>query len=359
MTWVRFDDNFYRHPKVVGLSNEAFRLHVTVMCDANHFLTDGVVSISTADQLAANAIRSLYVSTSACREKFHREPVDPIADLPCPNDVIAELLNAGIWHARKDGSYEIHDFAKYQRSRAEVEDERAAQTAARSRGGLQRMAGAERDDRGRLLPAAGTPAGDRSAKNPNEYPAHPGGAPAGAPAAVQPHTHTPKRGSSLLPPEEAISEDISSTDVDGVASSFESFWRSYPRRVGKQAALRAWKKLSPAKRAAALSGEPAFVAAYEAADPDRRRFCPHPATWLSQGRWDDDPSATALCAPADPPKRVIHERAEDVARRERAERENREAEESRRRSEEVIARKRAERAERAGVQLSAAPKAEH
>lgn len=32
MSWVRLDDQFADHPKVVGLSSDAFRLHVSAMC---------------------------------------------------------------------------------------------------------------------------------------------------------------------------------------------------------------------------------------------------------------------------------------------------------------------------------------
>ncbi len=68
--------------------------------------------------------------------------------------------------------------------------------------------------------------------------------------------------------------------------SFDDFWLVYPRRAGKQAARKAWDK--------AVKDTPAVIVLAAAAafrdDPNREaEFTPHPATWLNQGRWDDDP----------------------------------------------------------------------
>lgn len=69
---------------------------------------------------------------------------------------------------------------------------------------------------------------------------------------------------------------------------FNQFWEVYPRKVGKQAARKAFDKL-PA------SVLPKLVPAVEAQKKsyqwtrDGGQYVPHPATWLNQGRWDDDP----------------------------------------------------------------------
>jgi len=39
--WVRLDDGFPEHPKILRLSDGAFRLHVTAMCWSARQLTDG------------------------------------------------------------------------------------------------------------------------------------------------------------------------------------------------------------------------------------------------------------------------------------------------------------------------------
>lgn len=69
---------------------------------------------------------------------------------------------------------------------------------------------------------------------------------------------------------------------------FADFWKTYPRRVGKGAARRAWAA------AVRKTGDPAVVlvgARRYAADPNlpEPQFIPHPATWLNGERWADGP----------------------------------------------------------------------
>lgn len=73
---------------------------------------------------------------------------------------------------------------------------------------------------------------------------------------------------------------------DEYPSDFEEFWKVYPRREGKGAAFKAWKKLKlPQKRRAWQ------IAKRDAAElKSRGQYCPLPATWLNQARFDDDPT---------------------------------------------------------------------
>jgi len=69
-------------------------------------------------------------------------------------------------------------------------------------------------------------------------------------------------------------------------TTFEDFWRSYPRKVGKLAAKREWDRLKPDQQTinqmeAALTWQ---VELWD--DPN---YIPHPTTWLHQGRWLDEP----------------------------------------------------------------------
>jgi hypothetical protein len=71
-------------------------------------------------------------------------------------------------------------------------------------------------------------------------------------------------------------------------SDFEDFWAAYPRKIGKDAARKAFanaKKRAPIEAIAA-----GLNSARWPTDP---QFIPHPATWLNQGRWQDDPDAIA------------------------------------------------------------------
>jgi hypothetical protein len=66
---------------------------------------------------------------------------------------------------------------------------------------------------------------------------------------------------------------------------FQAFWQSYPRKVGKLAAEKAYEKAR--KRGVTQQQLLDGIAAYVQHKPAYADFC-HPATWLNQGRWDDE-----------------------------------------------------------------------
>jgi hypothetical protein len=119
MGWLRLDDAFGDHPKVIGLSDRAFRAHVEGLVYCARYLTDGQV---------------------------------PKAKGPVPR-VAVELERAGLWSSTKRG-WVIHDFLDYNPSKAEVEADREARSAQRSIAGKARAAGAQRVG-GRFAPAEG------------------------------------------------------------------------------------------------------------------------------------------------------------------------------------------------------------
>lgn len=70
---------------------------------------------------------------------------------------------------------------------------------------------------------------------------------------------------------------------------FEQFWKIYPRKVGKGKALESFQKLSPnskllAKILAAVEQQKKSIQWQK----DDGQFIPMPATWLNQGRWEDE-----------------------------------------------------------------------
>lgn len=68
---------------------------------------------------------------------------------------------------------------------------------------------------------------------------------------------------------------------------FEQFWDTYPKKIGKRAAEKAWYG---AKDKPSL---PRILSALSSAKvssnwtKEQGKYIPHPATWLNQGRWDD------------------------------------------------------------------------
>lgn len=80
---------------------------------------------------------------------------------------------------------------------------------------------------------------------------------------------------------------------------FEEFWHTYPRRQAKQAALKAYlNACRSVGRETVMRGARNY-----AADPNlptNPRLIPLPATWLNDGRWDDDPCPPDLTQQAGP-----------------------------------------------------------
>lgn len=80
----------------------------------------------------------------------------------------------------------------------------------------------------------------------------------------------------------SVSDSVSDKEY---TDKFEEFWKEYPKKVGKREAYRAFKKakvplqelldaIRKQKRSAMWAKE-------------NGRFIPNPATWLNQGRWED------------------------------------------------------------------------
>lgn len=95
MSWVKIDDNFSEHPKVIKLSDSSFRLHIRVMCYCSKFLTDGIIEDSTVDGMRGK-----------------------VRD-------VRELVGAGLWDVVQ-GGWQIHDYLEYNWARQDVEAKRVA-----------------------------------------------------------------------------------------------------------------------------------------------------------------------------------------------------------------------------------------
>ncbi len=92
MTYVPIDTHFPTNPKVLGLSDSAFRVYVEAACYAKEHLTDGLI-------------------THTAGKKMHRRG----------KKVCDELVDSGLWREHPEG-YEIHGWLGRNKSRAEVEE---------------------------------------------------------------------------------------------------------------------------------------------------------------------------------------------------------------------------------------------
>ena len=98
MVWVRLDDTFPEHPKIIGLPAEAFRTHVCGICYCARNLTDGFVPGAAV------------------------------------NGAASELVVVGLWD-RVESGYQIHDYLDFNPSKAKVLAERERRKKAGAKGG--------------------------------------------------------------------------------------------------------------------------------------------------------------------------------------------------------------------------------
>lgn len=101
MVYAKFDDGFADHTKHKGLSDGAFRLHVSGILHCSRWLTDGHIVADDIPDLMRRTYRPKY---------------------------LAELVERGIWLELMPGAlYEVRDYLQWNDSRAKVEARRKAQ----------------------------------------------------------------------------------------------------------------------------------------------------------------------------------------------------------------------------------------
>ena len=105
MTWAKIDDLMPEHPKVLRLSSDAFRVHVSAICYASRNLTDGAI--------ADAALHSLRATDA----------------------VVHELKRANLWERERGKGWQIHDYLEYNPSREQVLAQRQERARAGQRGG--------------------------------------------------------------------------------------------------------------------------------------------------------------------------------------------------------------------------------
>ena len=121
MAWVRLDDEFYNHPKLPALGAymlPCVAMHVLALCYSNCYLTDGKVPKNQLPRLIGDT-RLLLPEEDAAKALASR------------------LVDVKMWHDR-GSHYLIHDYLKYNPSRAEVMELRRKKAEAGQAGGLAR-----------------------------------------------------------------------------------------------------------------------------------------------------------------------------------------------------------------------------
>lgn len=92
-------------------------------------------------------------------------------------------------------------------------------------------------------------------------------------------------------------------------TTFDHFWSLYPRRVSKRVAVKAWEKemRSGTDPDEIISGLRRQLPYLRSKEP---QFIPHPATWLNQGRWEDEVEQQAA------PKQTAYQQHQSACDRE-------------------------------------------
>ena len=101
MGWVRLDDNFADHPKVIALSDTGFRLYIEALCYSNRQLTDGFIPMAVYTKLSKND-EADYLIEAGLWEEVHGNVISP------------DLLTG----------YQIRSYTEYQPTREKVEEKR-------------------------------------------------------------------------------------------------------------------------------------------------------------------------------------------------------------------------------------------
>lgn len=121
MTWVKLDDGFADHPKVVRAGPMAAMLYIRGLCYCARHLTDGFIP--------EGAVAGLMVGLGPGVEKI--------------------LVQVKLWE-RVEGGWQVHHFLDYNPSRAQVLADREAWREKSAAGGRARAASAARK-RGRFV----------------------------------------------------------------------------------------------------------------------------------------------------------------------------------------------------------------
>lgn len=251
MTWVRIDDGFSDHPKIVAAGPLGAIIQVRALCYCARHLTDGFIPDGAVSGLVAG-MDHISISSGGVPGLF--DVADEASDLPWCDVMCA----CALWE-KVAGGYRVHDYLDYNPSKSEVVQLRRKKAKAGRAGG-------------QAFARARAVAHDEHAVTEEEGP--------------RTRTRTP------TPTPESTSTSDSKTHTAGLSASFARLWNLNPHKVDKDRAEKAYRKLSPDEVLQALL-EGALAAQRTWSDRPGR-FFPHLATWLNNRRWEDEPPRPAL-----------------------------------------------------------------
>ncbi|HXI50970.1 MAG TPA: hypothetical protein VNH84_05680 [Candidatus Saccharimonadales bacterium] len=255
MSWLKFDDTFPDHPKVLSAGTDAplvIALQVRAIAYASRHQTDGFIPAAFV-VLASRDLDEL----AHCRN--------------CSGDISYnsarwsdQMITLKLWE-KADGGFIIHDYLEYQQSRKEIAKALKQRRLASRRGG----------------------AATKAAWGPEGRPSRPGSRPTSRRGPIPSHPIPIDPKDQLPTPTPPAGRGASDSD-------FERFWTLYPKKKSKGEAEKAWDQL---RRAKTLPPHEALASCLDRLrnspdwTRDGGRFIPYPATWLRARGWLDEASA--------------------------------------------------------------------
>lgn len=229
MAWVRIDEEFADHPKVMAAGPLGMAMQVAALCYANRYLTDGFIPHAAASKL---------LNLDGLGMRIWSGEISGGGENASWQLIIEDLVAAGMW-VETEGGWRIHDYEDYQPSRADVEADR---DAARER--MRRVRANGRQNTARRSAAVRLNS-DESSPNPDT------------------DTDTEEHQNPMPPAGgedgEIHTDDPSATaEQDRIVAAFGEFWAVYPptngRKPEKGKALAVWRRLSWEQRRRAVAG---------------------------------------------------------------------------------------------------------
>lgn len=253
--FIRLDLDYPDHPKIIGLSDAAFRAHITMMAYARKHKTDGRIPQQIAQRFVDEALNELRTN----------DPDTPSLEL------------------QPDGSYYLHGYEDMNETRAEID----ARSRANAENGRRSAAARKRTVQRKGNESLNQSFNEIATETEIEIEIEEGGG-----YVVQPGQSSAARAADREPRfidvELPVDKTDDAPDTGKYPADFTAFWDAYPRRNGKGAACAAFLKAK--KRA---TTQTIIDGATRLRDdpnlPTDRSLIPMPSTWLNQDRWEDDP----------------------------------------------------------------------
>ncbi|MFT4125096.1 MAG: hypothetical protein QM662_02545 [Gordonia sp. (in: high G+C Gram-positive bacteria)] len=267
----RFDIDFPDNPKIMPLSDAAFRCLVEATLWSRKQLTDGFL---------------------ASRYAAARWGVEVLMELATNDPSRPSLVEV-------EGGWLIHDFVAHQDTRAEVEARSRRNKLNGQKGGQAKAKRLASESLSENV-AKSRPDADERQDSRHAEMRHADDARHDATSLASDSPSTSGNTTYQLA-SESLSENVAETETEtykrtpsSTASMerypavFEQWWSVYPRKVGKGAAAKAFAKVDiDIDRLMDVTRRYA-----ESVQDSEARFIPHPATWLNQSRFDDDQTET-------------------------------------------------------------------